>query len=51
MMFVPIGDEANLLPDDTYVMREHRCHRLGERLKWANLVQARATPPSACCDP
>lgn len=47
MMFVPIGDEANLLQDDTYVMREHRGHRLGERLKWVNLVQARAISPDA----
>ena len=47
MMFVPIGHEANLLQDDTYVMREHRGHRLGERLKWANLEQAHAISPGA----
>lgn len=47
MVFVPIGDEANLLQDDTYVMREHRGHRLGERLKWVNLRQARAISPGA----
>lgn len=47
MLFVPIGDEANLLQDDTYVMREHRGHRFGEQLKWANLAQARAISPDA----
>lgn len=46
-VFVPFGDEANLLQDDTYVMREHRGHRLGERLKWVNLGQAQAISPGA----
>lgn len=47
LVFVPLGDEDNLLQDDTYVMREHRGHRLGERLKWANLAQVAAVSPEA----
>ena len=47
LIFVPLGDEANLLQDDTYVMREHRGRRLGEQLKWANLAQVEAVSPNA----
>lgn len=47
VVHVPLGDPDNLLQDDTYVMRAHRGHRLGERLKWANLAQVRAIAPGA----
>ena len=47
LIFVPLGDEANLLQDDTYVMRDHRGHRLGERLKWANLDQVQTVSPNS----
>ncbi len=47
LVFVPRGDEDNLLQDDTYVMRSQRGHRLGERLKTANLAQVREVAPGS----
>ncbi|MEO7752276.1 MAG: GNAT family N-acetyltransferase [Terracoccus sp.] len=47
LVFVPKGDEDNLLQDDTYVIRSERGHRLGQRLKTANLAQVREVAPAS----
>ncbi|MFC0624179.1 GNAT family N-acetyltransferase [Kribbella deserti] len=39
LMYVQLGDRANVLQDDTLVMRDHRGHNLGTHLKLANLDQ------------
>ncbi|WP_328989206.1 GNAT family N-acetyltransferase [Kribbella sp. NBC_01245] len=42
LIYVPLDDPANVLQDDTLVLREHRGNNLGTHLKLANLDQLAA---------
>lgn len=51
-MFVPKADPENVMQDDTLVLRAHRGHGLGARMKAANLRLLPANHPTdADCTP